>query len=52
MSEMSERARKSGEEQLSSAEKVTKSAAKEMEKFDFTPIYKLAKLWLIYKMSL
>lgn len=52
MSEMTERARKSGDERLSSAERVTKSAAKEAEKFDFTPLYKLAKLWLVYRMSL
>lgn len=52
VSKTAERARESANERMSSAKEVTQSAAQRVENFDFTPIYKLAKLWFIYKISI
>jgi hypothetical protein len=54
--QVAKHARQSVDQNLGSAKEatkdVTKNAAQSLEKFDFTPVYKLAKLWLVYKISL
>lgn len=52
MNKVTENARDVAEEGMSSAKEAARSASRSMEKIDFTPLYKLAKLWLIYKISL
>lgn len=52
VSHVAEQARDSADKRLTLTKEATQGAAQSVEKLDFTPIYKLAKLWLIYKISL
>jgi DNA-binding ferritin-like protein len=55
-SQVAKQARQSVNQNLNAAKDATKDitrdVAQSVEKFDFTPVYRLAKLWLVYKISL